>query len=137
MIVYADSSALLKRAVDEAESDALDDALETYVADGASLVSSSLAWVEVGRALRRAAADQGFEVDSNELLAGALSGVAERPMTLDVISLARRLDPPMLRTLDAIHVATAVLVAADVVVAYDERLMGACSQNGLSTSSPQ
>ncbi|MEO8907239.1 MAG: VapC toxin family PIN domain ribonuclease, partial [Microbacteriaceae bacterium] len=52
MRVYVDSSALVKRAIDESESNALVAHLEDRVAAGDALVSSSLAWVEVTRALR-------------------------------------------------------------------------------------
>ena len=52
MIVYVDSSALIKRVVAEPESEGLDLALAGHVADQDVLVSSSIAWVEVERALR-------------------------------------------------------------------------------------
>jgi hypothetical protein len=35
----------------------------------------------------------------------------------EVIALARRLAPPVLRTLDAIHLASALLIDADLLVA--------------------
>jgi hypothetical protein len=42
----------------------------------------------------------------------------------------------MLRSLDAIHLATATLVNADLVCAYDQRLLLAASELGLRTISP-
>jgi hypothetical protein len=42
----------------------------------------------------------------------------------------------VLRTLDAIHLATAVLVDADLVLAYDERLTHACRHNGMNVAAP-
>ena len=55
MRIYVDSSALIKRVIDEPESDALDEALERHVAADDVLVASSLAWVEVTRAIRATA----------------------------------------------------------------------------------
>lgn len=136
MRVYADSSALIKRSVEEAESDALQAALDRYVTDDAAIVSSSLAWIEVSRALRTRVNDgHNREREIQDAIDVALSGVAERPITGDVVGLARRVGPPV-RTLDAIHLATAVLLDADVVLTYDDRLVEACRQGGLAISSP-
>ena len=141
MRIYADSSALIKRVVEEAESDALLAALDDHIASDITydtvVVSSSLAWIEVGRALS-SLSDSGANsreqlVDAFEV---ALSGVAERPITADVVSLARRVAPPVLRTLDAIHLATAILLDVDVVLTYDDRLADACRHNGLAVSAP-
>ena len=141
MRIYADSSALIKRVVEEAESDALLAALDDHIASDITndtvVVSSSLAWIEVGRALS-SLSDSGANsreqlVDAFEV---ALSGVAERPITADVVSLARRVAPPVLRTLDAIHLATAILLDVDVVLTYDDRLADACRHNGLAVSTP-
>ena len=141
MRIYADSSALIKRVVEEAESDALQAALDDHIASDITydtvVVSSSLAWIEVSRALS-SLSDSGANsreqlVDAFEV---ALSGVAERPITADVVSLARRVAPPVLRTLDAIHLATAILLDVDVVLTYDDRLADACRHNGLAVSTP-
>jgi uncharacterized protein len=134
MRVYVDSSALIKRVVAERESAALVEALDAHHGGGDLLLSSSLAWIEVSRALRsryhhrlsRVAAD----VDA------ALSGVAEHPMAPEVVSLARRINPDPLRSLDAIHLASALLVDADVVLTYDDRLGRACDENGLVVTTP-
>jgi uncharacterized protein len=131
--IYVDSSALIKRAIEEPESDALDETLEAHVAADDVLVASSLAWVEVTRAIRAAAQP---ENDINDLIESALSGVAERPITADVVSLARRISPESLRSLDAIHLATAVLLDADLIVTYDNRLEAAARFNGLAVDRP-
>lgn len=137
MRVYVDSSALMKRAIDERESDALDTSLDRHVGNGDALVSSALAWIEVSRALTARLHDIGETPETiQDAIAVALSGVAEYPIADDVVALARRVGPPVLRTLDAIHLATAVLLDADVVLTYDDRLAGACSAMGLVTSTP-
>jgi hypothetical protein len=51
----------------------------------------------------------------------ALSGTAERPIAADVVSLARRIGPGLVRGLDAIHLAAAILIDSDVVLTYDDR----------------
>lgn len=134
--VYVDSSALIKRSVQEAESDQLEDALERYVRTASPLVSSSLAWVEVSRALRTRAAHGDANAAFQDAVAVALSGVAERPITEDVVGLARRIGPSPLRTLDAIHLATAILLDVDVLITYDDRLADACRHHGLVVGAP-
>ena len=137
MRVYIDSSALIKRSVEEEESDDLETALDRYLADDAVLLSSSLAWIEVSRALRTRSENGSWSDDDiNEAVDIALSGVAERLVTGDVVGLARRVAPPRLRTLDAIHLATAIILDVDLVVAYDARLVDACRHNGLVTAMP-
>jgi len=133
--VYLDSSALLKRVVAEPESPAVQAALRGYIESQTALVSSSLAWIEVSRALRRASAiDRHLNPDA--LTDIALSGVLERPMDAEVVALARRVTPRGMRSLDAIHVASALLVDADVVVSYDDRFVAAARQHGFETIAP-
>lgn len=135
MRVYVDSSALLKRSVVEAESDAVEDVLRGHVEDNDPLVSSSLAWIEVSHALRSRLDGDGHDV-INEAIEDALSGIAERPVATDVVSLARRIGPNVPRSLDAIHLATAILVDADVLITYDDRLAAAARHNAVAVSAP-
>jgi predicted nucleic acid-binding protein len=97
-------------------------------------VSSSLAWVEVARA--RHARHIALEPTNPAIADDALSGVLEHPIGAEVVGLARRLKPAVLRTLDAIHLASALLLDVDVVLAYDIRLIAACRENGLTVESP-
>jgi len=133
--VYVDSSALIKRAVAEAESEALEHVLERHVEAADALVSSTLAWIEISCALRARLDGERREV-VNEAIDDALAGIAERAITPDVVSLARRIEPNLLRSLDAIHLATAVLLDVDAVLTYDERLEAAARHNGLAVSAP-
>ena len=135
MKVYVDSSALIKRAMAEAESETLEQVLERHVEAADALVSSTLAWIEISRALRARLDGEGQDVVT-EALDDALAGVAERAITPDVVSLARRIEPNVLRSLDAIHLATAVLLDVDAVLTYDERLAMAARHNGLAVSAP-
>lgn len=133
MIVYVDSSALVKRVVAEAESDAAERLLARHAGAGDVLVSSSLAWIEVERALR-ALRGRGVDVNVVGSARDALSGIAERSLSADVVSLARRIGPDTLRSLDAIHVSTAVLVDADALITFDDRLADAADQNGITVA---
>ncbi|WGW12152.1 type II toxin-antitoxin system VapC family toxin [Saxibacter everestensis] len=136
MRVYVDSSALLKRVFLEPESDALNLQLRNYSQEGAALITSSLAWVEVSRAIRTARAGTAKMADSADLVETALSGMLEKPITAEVVSLARRLNPPVLRSLDALHLASAILVDADALIAYDQRLIAASMANDLRAVVP-
>ncbi len=137
MRVYFDSSALIKRSVQEAESDALDAAFDSYVAADAVVISSSLAWVEVSRALRTRLDGASYGDDEiRRAVERAVGGVAERLITGDIIGLARRVGPSLLPALDAIHLATAILLDVDEVVVYDDRLADACRANDLATVMP-
>ena len=134
MRVYLDSSAALKRVLAEPESVDLVTAVDRHHAEGDLLVSSSLAWVEVARAVRSMCgatlADVADEVDA------ALSGVAEHPLGSEVVALARRVNPAALRSLDAIHLASALLLDAGVVLTYDQRLAVACIESGPAVAAP-
>ncbi len=133
-VFYADASALVKLARDEAESASL----SAYLA-GADLVSSELALAEVPRALRRAAAmDPALPLEGlwgrvDELI----HRIALRPIDHDVLLDAAALTEPPLRTLDAIHVTTALhLSPVEAFVTYDQRQAAAARLAGLRTVAP-
>ena len=121
---YLDSSALVKLVRPEPETEALRRFLEMR----RPLVISELAETEVRRAARR------IGVDPAEALAFC-EVVVLRSADLER---AAELGPPVLRTLDAIHLAAGLALADDlgVFVAYDERLLAAAAANGLATASP-
>lgn len=129
-MIYLDSSALLKLLFHEAESEAL----ERWLAgrDGVPIVSSELARVEVLRACRRLDADA---LPEARRLLGQLDLV---PLAGAVIDGACDLGDSLLRSLDAIHLASALLIGDDVsaVVAYDSRLLAAVDAAGLPTVRP-
>ena len=135
MLIYIDSSGLIKRVIREAESAPLVDAMEAALADGHEFVSSTLAWIEVSRAMR-SRLDGTPPAEVAALMEVALSGVGEAPITAQVASVARRIGPPVLRALDAIHLATATISDVDEVWAYDTRLLEAAAGLGLVTAAP-
>lgn len=130
-VAYLDTSALVKLVVREAESEAL----QVWIRESAAAVmaTSTLAGVELRRASRRhsqAAADVAEEL---------LSSVDQIAMTPDLLREAAAVEPSVLRSLDAIHLATARRIGSSlsVFVAYDLRLIAAAEAAGLSVAQPQ
>lgn len=125
-VLYVDSSALVRLAVDEAGADAVG----AVVTGDAELVTSAVALVEVRRALVRVA--PGFDPDD----------ILDRCIVIgldpDVIARAGALEPASLRSLDAIHVASALSIAADLdaFVTCDQRQASAAMAAGLPVQVP-
>lgn len=115
-LVYLDSSAIVKLAVREPESPALFDWLGAWP----DRISSAVARVEVLRALWRS----GFGPASRRRAMEVLDRIALLPADHPILDTAGDIGPPELRTLDAIHLATALSVGQDLagLVTYDERL---------------
>jgi predicted nucleic acid-binding protein len=125
---YIDSSAIVKLVNVEAESEALD----RFLQQRAILVSSVLARVEVVRAARR------YGLDAVELARTTLNTFLLRELDNQVLNDAADLDTPVLRTLDAIHVATALSFGSElaVLVTYDNRMSEAAEALGIPVASP-
>jgi len=125
---YLDSSAIVKLAVREPESSAL----RRYLTRHQPLVSSALARTEVARALLPSGTEalaRGEQV----LRRIQLLRVNDR-----VLNQAGRLEPSELRSLDAIHLASARQLGASVrqLITYDERLAEAARTIGLTVVAP-
>ncbi len=129
--LYVDSSALLKRVFIEAESSAVRSLLRQSNAAGDLLTASSLAWLELWRALRRSGI-----ASVPSVMPRAFAGIAEFPLSESVLVRARRLGTDGLRTLDAIHLASAVAVGADAVLTYDDRLADSVAAEDLAVLAP-
>lgn len=129
-LLYLDSFALVKLILPEAESAALLESLKAWP----TRVSSELARVEVMRAARRASADPGVERRAEEVLAG----LHLLKIDSDILGRASRLEPPTLRTLDAIHLASALSLGDDLgaIAAYDNGLATAAAASGLEILAP-
>lgn len=128
-MVYLDSSAIVKLVVAEAESAAL----HRYLVRHREHVSSALARVEVCRAVRRADASEATSRRAEQVLARIGLVALDEPLLRD----AAALSPTGLRSLDAVHLATALsLDGLDVVVTCDRRLDAAASGAGLAVESP-
>lgn len=135
MLIYLDTSAVLKRVFRERESEALRDSIGLAIAEGNRLISSSLTRVELARGMRRRIDDESLaRLTSGFDLATGDIGFA--PMSSSVVESARIIGPPVLRSLDAIHLATAVAIGADEMWTYDERLATASEEIGIVSRLP-
>ena len=127
--IYLDASAFLKLVIDEAESGSLRDFMG---GERGRYVSSALLRTEALRAGDR----HGPE---------ALGAARDALRRIDLVAIddrildtAGHLHPEVLRSLDAIHVATALALGDDlqVIVTYDERMIEASSLMGIPTATP-
>ncbi|MGI8686022.1 MAG: type II toxin-antitoxin system VapC family toxin [Acidimicrobiales bacterium] len=125
---YLDSSAIVKLAVDEPESAAL----RRHLRRQRPLLSSALARTEVLRALL----DEGEEgLSRGRAVLGRINLIRVNDRVLNA---AGTLLPAELRSLDAIHLATALQLGDDVrqLVSYDDRMIAAARQLGMRTATP-
>jgi predicted nucleic acid-binding protein len=129
-LVYLDTSALFKLVVDERESAALKRFLRSWPAR----VVSAIARLETSRTLLRAGADR----DVYSRLYLMFRHLTVLRIDDDVLARAERIAPPTLRSLDAIHLATALQLGSDlgVLVTYDKRLASAAADAALAVESP-
>jgi predicted nucleic acid-binding protein len=128
-LTYIDSSAIVKLAVAEPESAAL----RRYLSRRRPLVSSALARTEVARALMPSGPEA---VARGELVLRRIQLVRVNDR---VLSEAGRMTPMELRSLDAIHLASARQLGSSVrqIVTYDERMADAAQADGWPVSSPR
>lgn len=132
-MIYLDSAAIIKLIKPEPETAALVAWLEAHGSD--DLVTSTLAEIEVSRALRRA--------DPGRLTAvpTVLAHLGRIDMDAPIRATAAEYPDPLLRSLDAIHLASAQSLALDGVpltalVTYDKRLLAAADKIGLPVAAP-
>ena len=128
--LYLDSSAFVKLVVEEPETAGL----RGFLADREGRrVASALLRTESLRAVRHLGAD-------------ALATVREGLRRIDLVAIDDRvleaagtLEPRVLRTLDAIHLATALAIGDDLdaIVTYDDRMAEAARFLGLATATPR
>ncbi|MDG4803474.1 PIN domain-containing protein [Micromonospora sp. WMMD980] len=133
-MIYLDSAAVIKMLRREEETPELLGWLNDRA--GAALVSSVLVEVEVPRALRRAAPQALVGVPS------VLGRLYRVEIDAAVRATAGAYPEPMLRSLDAIHLATAEILARQATtefvafLTYDRRPLEAAKAVGLPVASP-
>lgn len=128
-MIYLDSSAIVKLVLPEVESAAL----RRELTEHGERCSSALARVEVLRAVRRSNPSYG----TLERAAAVLDRIALVPLDDGILSAAAEMGPADLRSLDAIHLATALsLFGLTSFVSYDRRLSAAASAAGLRPLAP-
>jgi uncharacterized protein len=126
---YIDSSALVKLAIEEPGTTAL----QADIATRAGLMCSSIGATELIRACRRSLSrKQMARVDE------ILDAIFLLYVTPAILSEAAALSPTSLRTFDAIHVATILSIDERPldVITYDSRLAVAATSHGFTVVSP-
>ena len=126
-ISYVDSSALVKLVLIEPGSTGM----VRWFVEGERLLTSAVGVIETRRAAARRPHDPAR-------LAYVLRSVEEIALGVGIADRAASIGPPSVRTLDAIHLATALSMARDLdaFVTYDDRLAAAARALGLPVVSP-
>jgi predicted nucleic acid-binding protein len=128
LIIYLDTSAALKLVVEETESTAVAEYLSAAVRRGDQLVASMLLYTELHCAGKR----RGLPA---ELITTVLGGINLVDLARSDLMYAAAM-PGRLRSADAIHLAAAIRLQADMLVACDLKLVAAATEAGLNTLSP-
>lgn len=130
-LYYADASAVIKLLAEETHSLALAGFYDEHT--DAEWVSSALLKIELTRAVTRVMPV--LLPDARDLLR-AFSYVS---IDDDIVEAAANEPDRGLRSLDAVHLATARIFGdeLDALVSYDDRLLRAAAGAGLPTASPQ
>lgn len=129
--LYVDTSAALKQVREEPETSAYLAFLADRLTEGVALTSSLLLDVE----LARFAVREGLDIE--EHVAPVLASYARRHISTRVIQSAASIQVHV-RSLDAIHLATAAALGTDLVavVTYDRQMHRAARALGLPVVSP-
>ena len=128
MIIYVDTSAVLKLVIEEKESSCAAEYLSTAAGRGDQLVASMLLYTELHCAAHRRRLQ-------GELVNSVLGAINLLDVARSDLMYAAAL-PGRLRSADAIHLAAAIRLQADVLVAYDAELLAAAVDAGLNILSP-
>jgi uncharacterized protein len=130
-LYYADTSAVIKLLAEEKHSIALSAFYDEHT--DAEWVSSALLKIELTRAVTRVMPI--LMPDARDLIR-AFSYVS---IDDDIVDAAMNEPDRGLRSLDAIHLATARIFGdeLDALVSYDDRLLRAAGEAGLPTASPR
>ncbi len=129
-VVYLDSSALVKLALHERGSEELHDEIGGA---GIRRCSSLIGRIEFERAVRRSCID-----DIETVIAGVLLDIDIIPVNVALAAVAAAIRPLGVRSLDAIHLATALSARQDIEAfyCYDQRLAHAAREHGIDVRSP-
>ena len=127
-LAYVDASAFVKLVIDEPESDALGDALTRL-----TMTSSAILEVEATLVVRRR---HSRSFNGVRRLLGSVRLVE---IEHAIRRAAGDLEDPGLRSLDAIHLATALSLGerCGAFFAYDDRLIAAARAHGLTVTVPR
>lgn len=137
MITYVDTSSLLKLLIDETGSEQagrLWDTADALASVGLVVVEARAALAAAERGGRLTAAEHVEAKAELSVLVDELTVVA---ITDDLIAQAAELaDREALRGYDAVHLAAAVTIGADVLTSADTALCAAAERRGLHVANP-
>lgn len=126
--VYLDTSVLGRVLLDEPDTPAIRRELSRFERH----ISSRL----LGLELRRLA----LREDMSEYVDELIFGIVLIPLDEEMLATAEAIAPPAVRTLDAIHLATAVRLAdageLDALMTYDKQLAAGARQHNITVLSP-
>jgi len=130
VFLYLDTSAIVKLVIEEPDTSAVEGA----VAHCEAAFSSRLAVVECARAVARVSSRSALITAAEVFEALVLHEVSEA-----VLERAAALTPSSLRSLDAVHLATALLIEQSnlAFITYDDRLARAAEAQGLTVMQPK
>lgn len=132
--IYCDSSVLLKRFLVEEDSRASVSQLNEFTRGGDHLFSSRIAVVEVTRGVDKRMPAEATQEAFDQALVDVLGDVDIIAIDDFTLQLAAEIPGRHLGSLDAIHVATALIMRADLVVTRDQRMIEACTEVGLAVA---
>lgn len=126
-LTYADASALVKLVVEEPESGAMN----RWFVESTRVLTSRIGVVET----RRAASRRDHDAEHREAVVRDVEVIDLDPA---IAGVAAAIAPAAIRTLDAIHLATALALVPelDAFVTYDDRLADAARALGLPVVRP-
>lgn len=126
-LAYLDASAIVKLVVSEAESGAL----HRWFVEAERLATSRVGLVETVRATSRMPVDRDHR-------SNVLANLEVLELTAEIADRAGDIQPAALRTLDAVHLASAIALGTEVdaFVTYDDRLASAARAIGLPVIQP-
>ncbi len=126
-MIYCDTSALVKLLKRETETDALEALLANQ-----QVATSELARAELRRAVMR------YDPSLAPGVATLLASIHLVPLTTQLLDEAGALQPASLRSLDAIHLASALLLSVELtaLITYDERMLEAAQALGVRVVAP-
>jgi predicted nucleic acid-binding protein len=127
-VLYLDSSAIVKLLQDERETEAL----QSYLVERGPFLSSVISRVETRRAVAR------FDWAEPRPIEALFQEFTFVELSPEVMEHAAMLEPRLMRTLDALQLATALSLGEDLeaLVTYDRRMIEAAAYHGLPVASP-
>lgn len=127
--VYLDTTAMVKLVRQEAGSDGVRSLLETT---DAVPVSSQIAEIELMRAVRR------HSPELSDPARSLLDEIVLLPLTAEMRVRAQFIKPVSVRSLDSVHMATALEISSHLAhfATYDQRMAEASAAAGLPVVSP-